>query len=771
MEREDFGVRNRVLWIIAALSLAFTCRLALAQSTVNGVRIYTEPAGAYFTVDGENFQSSASFLWPSTSKHVISSYDQIITSGTRFTFGNTIQTNLGELKPGVPITADPALKWIKLQFATEYLLTYDLPDCPVSVNPCPSGGTINGVDRRTQLWLGAGSTFTAVAAPNSGYIFVGWGTVWELGQPTQFIIKFPMLGPLTLTAFFHPANAVKAQVNVVTNPPQLQVLLDRTPYTAPADLEWGWNTSHAVGAVPVQIGQGVTYVFESWSDGGAINHEFQVPSQSGTINLMAKFVPATTVAFQTSPPGLGLNIDARQNWPNYNFAWLPGSTHQISAPATQTDSQGHKYRFVSWSNGKPASFDYVAGPAPGNEHITAVYQAIGAATIASVPVGLSLQVDGANCITPCSIERDRGIEVIVSAPPAANVNDSSRLVFQGWPDGGGPTRGITITSDPATYTATYRMENRLVVAADPVEGSTFVVAPQSADGFYDSGAEVTITARPALGFRIKAWAGSTSGSSPSITIPLDSPKSALLVLDRTPAIADLGVRNAASDAVPGSVAPGSLISIFGGSLAARFATGPGDPLAQTIENVTVRVDGLFLPLLFVSPEQINAQLASGLQEGKHTLVVRWEGMPEATAEITVARNAPGLFGNRVEDRVLGFFARSNGTAVTPDNPARPNELISVLGTGLGAYVKTPPDGFLLDEAAGYWLADSVGLNVGSSAVEVLYAGRSSAGVGIDAVQFRVPVPSNGEQSTSLPVAITVNGQQSNTVLLPVCAPK
>ena len=48
---------------------------ARAQS-INGVHIYTVPAGNAFYVDGQSFCSSADFPWPATSKHEITSVDR-----------------------------------------------------------------------------------------------------------------------------------------------------------------------------------------------------------------------------------------------------------------------------------------------------------------------------------------------------------------------------------------------------------------------------------------------------------------------------------------------------------------------------------------------------------------------------------------------------------------------------------------------------------------------------------------------------------------------
>jgi len=750
-------------WVLAASPCAS------AQSTGNSVRIYTEPAGLYFRVDGQIYQGAADLLWPATSKHVITSYDQQ-SPGTRFLL-HGITSNLGNLnlkefprgELGTLITADPAWKWIRVEFDTEYLLTYGLPDCR-PLEPCPGGGTINGLDRQpeTPVWTRAGASVSAIARPNDGYIFAGWGFVWQLGHPTQFIISFPMLGPLTLTAFFQPASTV----NVITEPPEIEVLLDRTRYVAPVSLQWGWNTTHSLGVNPVQVARSVTYIFDSWSDGGAINHDFHVTSQAGAINLMAKFVPASLVSFHTSPSGLALSVDGRRNWPSYNFAWLPGSTHQVSAPATQTDAQGRKYHFVSWSNGKAASFDYVAGDAPANDHLTALYEPVGQVTITSVPAGLSLQVDGASCMTPCVVEKNAGVTIGVTAPQIANAGDQSRLVFQGWGDSSSGARSIELSSEPRTYTATYTVQNRLTVSATPPEGAGFVLSPTSPDGFYDGGTVVKIAAKLALGFRLRTWSGDLTGNAMNAAVLLDSPKAAVLLLDPIPAIAPLGIRSAAAGASSVSVAPGSLISIFGANLAPYLATSATIPLPQTLAGVTVRTGELLLPLMFVSPRQINAQLPSDLSEGNHDIIVRWEGKPETVGQVSVARNAPALWSTGPQSLSPGLFLLPDGSMITEPNPARPGDTVTVLGTGFGPYIIKPPDGFLLDEGSGYALMDPVVVLLGEDTrLDPQYAGRSGVAVGIDAVRFRLPV--NLPDSPSVSLKVRINGNESNTVLLPI----
>jgi uncharacterized protein (TIGR03437 family) len=238
------------------------------------------------------------------------------------------------------------------------------------------------------------------------------------------------------------------------------------------------------------------------------------------------------------------------------------------------------------------------------------------------------------------------------------------------------------------------------------------------------------------------------------------------MLERVPAIAPLGVRNAAFTARAGAVAPGSLISIFGANLATGVETGPSNPLAQTLQGVTARVGDAFLPLILVSPEQINAQLISSLEPGSYTLVVRVGGRAEVSIPIEVARNAPGLFNTLVEDIPLGAFAHANGQPVTPDAPARAGEVVSLFATGLGPYNQTPADGFSVEESPLYGVKDPVEVLVDGEKLPPIYAGRAS-GAGIDVVRLNVPAVKTG--SRWLPVQVTVNSIASNVVFLPIAA--
>src|ERR1700689_4960680 len=59
---------NRAKWLILIILIA--CGGAWAQ-TISSVMVGTTPTGVVFSVDGVNYVSTQTFLWPQGSKHVI----------------------------------------------------------------------------------------------------------------------------------------------------------------------------------------------------------------------------------------------------------------------------------------------------------------------------------------------------------------------------------------------------------------------------------------------------------------------------------------------------------------------------------------------------------------------------------------------------------------------------------------------------------------------------------------------------------------------------
>jgi uncharacterized protein (TIGR03437 family) len=235
-------------------------------------------------------------------------------------------------------------------------------------------------------------------------------------------------------------------------------------------------------------------------------------------------------------------------------------------------------------------------------------------------------------------------------------------------------------------------------------------------------------------------------------------------LETVPEISKAGVKNGAGETPVAGVAPGSIISIYGGSLAPNSDTGPSNPLTQTLAGVTVHVDGHILPLFFVSPQQINAQLPYDLSLGTNTLTVENKYLPEVSTTFEIMRNAPGLISNALGDLPLAAIARVDGPSVTSENPVKAGERINLFGTGFGPYRVSPPEGFAVKESDGYRLIDEVKVAIGDQIITPEYAGPATGLPGVMVLRLRTPLDLAGKSVTR--IKVIVNGVNSNEVVLP-----
>jgi uncharacterized protein (TIGR03437 family) len=377
-----------------------------------------------------------------------------------------------------------------------------------------------------------------------------------------------------------------------------------------------------------------------------------------------------------------------------------------------------------------------------------------------------ITVDGEECATPCTIDKPSGTELRISVPASIAVSSVERLEFAGWSDGAERVRTIRLGgTDMVNLTARYRPAFLLRLLADPADAADLTCQPALQENFYPADSLVTLHAEPKPGYRFRRWDGDITGSSQIATVPMSGARIVRALFDRVPYIAPAGVRNAAGETPEMSVAPGSVISIFGASLAPEYLAGPMAPLAQTLAGVTVRLGERFLPLFFVSPDQINAQLPSDMGEGEYKIAVRWSGNPEITAFVNVNRNAPGLFTRTDGDVQVAAAALEDGSAVSASNPASEGSIVTLYGTGIGPYVNSVPDGFPTPSEVSYPHADTVELLDGDNPVEVVWSGAAAGLVGTTATRFKITqvMAANGV----VRLRVRINGKVSNEVSVPL----
>jgi uncharacterized protein (TIGR03437 family) len=234
-----------------------------------------------------------------------------------------------------------------------------------------------------------------------------------------------------------------------------------------------------------------------------------------------------------------------------------------------------------------------------------------------------------------------------------------------------------------------------------------------------------------------------------------------------PAVNSRGVVNAASFASgPISVAAGGLISIFGTQMANETAAAVSLPLPTSLGGVRVEIDGNDAPLLFVSPDQINAQVPVEVSgRSIATLSILLNGVRSSSTLLTVAPAAPGIFTVTQNGQGRGAVLRSSDfSAVTEQRPARAGEILSVFATGLGSVTPSVESGSPASSSTLSVTRITPSATLGGISVPVRFSGLAPSFVGLYQVNIEVPT---GLASGPQPLVLTSNTVASNAVTVQI----
>ena len=148
------------------------------------------------------------------------------------------------------------------------------------------------------------------------------------------------------------------------------------------------------------------------------------------------------------------------------------------------------------------------------------------------------------------------------------------------------------------------------------------------------------------------------------------------------------------------VSPGSDPSLFGEGLADEIIVAETVPLPLDLGGVSVELNGIPAPLIFVSPNQINFQTPWELMaDTKATVVVRKNGDKSLPAKVFIAPFNPGIFtttqtgSGQAAVLIAGTRSVAAPEGSIPGAATRPvkiGEFISIFATGLGAVDHQPP---------------------------------------------------------------------------------
>ena len=236
------------------------------------------------------------------------------------------------------------------------------------------------------------------------------------------------------------------------------------------------------------------------------------------------------------------------------------------------------------------------------------------------------------------------------------------------------------------------------------------------------------------------------------------PNGKAVILQPAPSITGDSVVNAASFVK--SVAPGSLISIFGRYVSLGEESAQTLPLPATMAGTQVTLNGRRLPLLFVSRSQINAQIPFDAAGNATLRVTTTNGFSEAVIRISPA--APGIFFAGENPAVL----HQNGSLVTAASPAVPGEFVTIYMTGLGAVSGDIAAGDPSPSSPLLFCKSEVQVVIGSQTIQPSFAGLTPGFAGLYQVNFQVP---SDLTSGIFPLSVSASGVVSNQANLVVQA--
>lgn len=216
------------------------------------------------------------------------------------------------------------------------------------------------------------------------------------------------------------------------------------------------------------------------------------------------------------------------------------------------------------------------------------------------------------------------------------------------------------------------------------------------------------------GFTVLAWNYDASAASPQIS----------------------RVTNAADRSR--ALAPGGLIIVEGQNLSAVNISTQEKPLPVALGESCLSVNGLAVPMLMVSPNQINAQLPYQA-EGNVTMILHTPGGASDNFNLTILPTAPSVFRTALtEDYSVPTVIRAaNGAVVTPANPIRNDDELFIYLTGMGKTNPEIPAGIPAPADAPTVLVEPV-VDINGYRLPVISANLVPGQIGVNEIRVKVP---------------------------------
>jgi len=269
--------------------------------------------------------------------------------------------------------------------------------------------------------------------------------------------------------------------------------------------------------------------FRDWGGGIVSKMPFSNPvnlTVDGDYRIRATFFNPSC------PPQWTLTVSV--NPPDSGFVSLspPGGTYANGTQVTLTATPASGWRFKSWSGSVDTTSNPVTITMYGNRGAIANFEYLGAPSPPSptppsqytLSVSINPPGSGSVFVSPSGGVYDAGTQVTLVATPDVGWR------FVSWSGSVNTTENpVTIAMDGNKsvvanfeYSPPPLPQYTLSVSINPPGSGSVSLSPSG--GTYTAGAQVTLTANPASGYRFKSWSGSISATSNPVTVAMDGDK-------------------------------------------------------------------------------------------------------------------------------------------------------------------------------------------------------------------------------------------------------
>lgn len=298
---------------------------------------------------------------------------------------------------------------------------------------------------------------------------------------------------------------VSISVTVATDPAGLSITVDGSAYTSPHVFSWARGSAHTAATTPTQSPvNGTQYTWDSWSDGGELNHAISPTTDTiYTANFATQYQLTTTV----SPSAAGtitLDPTTDGNW------YSVGQQVQIQA------TSGTNHNFLSWTGSGSGSYTGPDNPtsvvmnAPLAQTANFADATI-TVTVQAWPPGQLFTVDGVSYSSHQIFNWITGSNHTIATSSQQVGGADTRYLYSGWSDGGAIDHSVSPTTD-TLYTANFATQYRLTTVINPSGIGSISLFPATVGNWYDAGLQVQLQANPANSFSFLNWVGNGSGS-------------------------------------------------------------------------------------------------------------------------------------------------------------------------------------------------------------------------------------------------------------------